>query len=183
MIYQIKPFALDNQGLSTIGAEDGPFIMTPFKVSALNVDFDLKIDLIVFGPETVIEESVTATRGSIVFLCDSAGNIVQLGIVNQAKPKLLLRSCLRFLYRHINLSEDDLDLLRNFTFKSTERLKGSGTKPNSTKGSDKSDDEKQQAEDVKDAYALAEDEQPVDDQHGKVQDVVHVHEPQVEKLA
>nr|GEX88278.1 hypothetical protein [Tanacetum cinerariifolium] len=32
-------------------AEDGSFIMTPFKVSALNVDFDLKIDLIVFGLE------------------------------------------------------------------------------------------------------------------------------------
>nr|GEV70104.1 putative reverse transcriptase domain-containing protein [Tanacetum cinerariifolium] len=32
------------------GADDGSFIMTPFK--ALNVDFDLKIDLIVIGPET-----------------------------------------------------------------------------------------------------------------------------------
>ncbi|GKE44442.1 hypothetical protein Tco_1471726, partial [Tanacetum coccineum] len=33
-------------------AEDGSFIITPFKVLALNVDFDLKIDLIVLGPET-----------------------------------------------------------------------------------------------------------------------------------
>ncbi|GJW09037.1 hypothetical protein Tco_1571460 [Tanacetum coccineum] len=33
------------------GAEYGSFIVTPFKVSALNVDFDLKINLIVFGPE------------------------------------------------------------------------------------------------------------------------------------
>ncbi|GKE73542.1 hypothetical protein Tco_1535583, partial [Tanacetum coccineum] len=84
------------------GAEDGLFIMAPFKVSALNVDFDLKIDLIVFGPEvgsapfnffsggkgvlqtedssaesySVAEESVTATEGSIVFLCVSAGSIL-----------------------------------------------------------------------------------------------------------
>ncbi|GKG26332.1 hypothetical protein Tco_0399478 [Tanacetum coccineum] len=33
-------------------AEDGLFIMTPFKASALNVDFDFKIDLTIFGPET-----------------------------------------------------------------------------------------------------------------------------------
>ncbi|GJW75519.1 hypothetical protein Tco_0134889 [Tanacetum coccineum] len=33
-------------------AEEGSFIMIPFKVSALNVDFNFKIDLIVFGPET-----------------------------------------------------------------------------------------------------------------------------------
>nr|GEV96232.1 putative reverse transcriptase domain-containing protein [Tanacetum cinerariifolium] len=32
-------------------AEDDSFILTPFKVLALNVDFDLKIDLIVFGPD------------------------------------------------------------------------------------------------------------------------------------
>ncbi|GJW40859.1 hypothetical protein Tco_0066704 [Tanacetum coccineum] len=37
--------------LPLAGAEDGSFILTPFKVSTLNVDFDLKIDLIVFGPE------------------------------------------------------------------------------------------------------------------------------------
>ncbi|GKF21669.1 hypothetical protein Tco_0070307, partial [Tanacetum coccineum] len=37
--------------LPLAGAEDGSFIVTPFKVSALNVDFDLKIDLIVFDPE------------------------------------------------------------------------------------------------------------------------------------
>ncbi|GKC33601.1 hypothetical protein Tco_1045985 [Tanacetum coccineum] len=35
--------------LPLAGAEDGSFIMTPFKVSALNVDFDLKIDLIVYA--------------------------------------------------------------------------------------------------------------------------------------
>ncbi|GKF43736.1 hypothetical protein Tco_0130288, partial [Tanacetum coccineum] len=33
------------------GAEDGSFSVIPFKVLALNVDFDFKIDLIVFGPE------------------------------------------------------------------------------------------------------------------------------------
>ncbi|GKD74801.1 hypothetical protein Tco_1333083, partial [Tanacetum coccineum] len=38
--------------LPLAGAEDGSFIMTPFKVLALNVDFDFKIYLIVFGPET-----------------------------------------------------------------------------------------------------------------------------------
>nr|GFC65925.1 hypothetical protein [Tanacetum cinerariifolium] len=32
-------------------AEEGLFIMIHFKVSALNVDFALFIDLIVFGPE------------------------------------------------------------------------------------------------------------------------------------
>ncbi|GJW16718.1 hypothetical protein Tco_0024154 [Tanacetum coccineum] len=37
--------------LPLAGAEDGSFIMTPFNVSALNVDFYLKIYLIVFGPE------------------------------------------------------------------------------------------------------------------------------------
>ncbi|GJY38566.1 hypothetical protein Tco_0424930 [Tanacetum coccineum] len=38
--------------LPLVGAEEGSFIVIPFKVSALNVDFDFKIDLIVFGPET-----------------------------------------------------------------------------------------------------------------------------------
>ncbi|GKE25250.1 hypothetical protein Tco_1436762, partial [Tanacetum coccineum] len=38
--------------LPLAGAEEGSFIMIPFKVSTLNVDFDFKIDLIVFGPET-----------------------------------------------------------------------------------------------------------------------------------
>ncbi|GJR50810.1 hypothetical protein Tco_1401331 [Tanacetum coccineum] len=38
-------------GLGMLGAEDDHIIMTPFKASALNVDFDLKIDLIVFGLE------------------------------------------------------------------------------------------------------------------------------------
>nr|GEW16130.1 hypothetical protein [Tanacetum cinerariifolium] len=33
-------------------AEEGSFIMIPFKVLALNVDFDFKINFIVFGPET-----------------------------------------------------------------------------------------------------------------------------------
>ncbi|GJS40882.1 retrovirus-related pol polyprotein from transposon TNT 1-94 [Tanacetum coccineum] len=37
--------------LPLAGVEDGSFIMKPFKASALNVDFDLKIDLMVFGPE------------------------------------------------------------------------------------------------------------------------------------
>ncbi|GJT10557.1 hypothetical protein Tco_0857599 [Tanacetum coccineum] len=38
--------------LPLAGAEGGSFIVIPFKVSALNVDFDFKTDLIVFGPET-----------------------------------------------------------------------------------------------------------------------------------
>ncbi|GKG57018.1 hypothetical protein Tco_0582369, partial [Tanacetum coccineum] len=38
--------------LPLAGTEEGSFIMIPFNVSALKVDFDFKIDLIVFGPET-----------------------------------------------------------------------------------------------------------------------------------
>nr|GEU33700.1 reverse transcriptase domain-containing protein [Tanacetum cinerariifolium] len=38
--------------LPLAGVEEGLFIVIQFKVSALNVDFDFKIDLIVFGPET-----------------------------------------------------------------------------------------------------------------------------------
>nr|GFA71279.1 hypothetical protein [Tanacetum cinerariifolium] len=34
------------------GAEDGSFMVIPFKTLALNVEFDFKIYLIVFGPET-----------------------------------------------------------------------------------------------------------------------------------
>ncbi|GJW72404.1 hypothetical protein Tco_0129321 [Tanacetum coccineum] len=37
--------------LPLAGAEEGSFIVIPFKVSALNVDFDFKIDLMVFDPE------------------------------------------------------------------------------------------------------------------------------------
>nr|GEV63363.1 hypothetical protein [Tanacetum cinerariifolium] len=37
--------------LPLTGAEEGSFIMIPFKVSSLNVDFDFKIDLTVFGSE------------------------------------------------------------------------------------------------------------------------------------
>ncbi|GKC34054.1 hypothetical protein Tco_1046438, partial [Tanacetum coccineum] len=33
------------------GAEDGSLNVIPFKVSSLNVDFDFKFDLTVFGPE------------------------------------------------------------------------------------------------------------------------------------
>ncbi|GKE33805.1 hypothetical protein Tco_1453127 [Tanacetum coccineum] len=88
--------------LPLAGAGDGSFIVTPFKVSALNVDFYLKIDLIVFGPEigstssnffsggrgvlqtedssaesySLAEESLTETDGSVVFLCESAGSIL-----------------------------------------------------------------------------------------------------------
>ncbi|GKC46442.1 hypothetical protein Tco_1064164, partial [Tanacetum coccineum] len=88
--------------LPLAGAEDGSFIMTPFKVSALNVDFDLKIDLIVFRLKigstpsnffsggrgvlqtedssaesySVTKELVTSTEGSVEFLCDSAGSIL-----------------------------------------------------------------------------------------------------------
>ncbi|GKB68675.1 hypothetical protein Tco_0930087 [Tanacetum coccineum] len=57
--------------LPLAGAEEGSFIVIPFKVSALNVDFDFKIDLMVFDPEAVAEESKTTTEWSIVFLCDS----------------------------------------------------------------------------------------------------------------
>ncbi|GJV63934.1 zinc finger, CCHC-type containing protein [Tanacetum coccineum] len=38
--------------LPLAGAEDGSFTMTPFKFLALNVEFDFKIDLIVFDPDT-----------------------------------------------------------------------------------------------------------------------------------
>ncbi|GJR77877.1 hypothetical protein Tco_0090242 [Tanacetum coccineum] len=38
--------------LPLAGAEEGSFIVIPFKVSASNLDFYFKIDLIVFGPET-----------------------------------------------------------------------------------------------------------------------------------
>nr|GEU55814.1 reverse transcriptase domain-containing protein [Tanacetum cinerariifolium] len=68
------------------GAENGSFIMTLFKVSALNAAFDLKIDLIVFGPETVAEESVTTIRGSVVFLYDSAGSILLVSSFGKIKP-------------------------------------------------------------------------------------------------
>nr|GEV17405.1 hypothetical protein [Tanacetum cinerariifolium] len=53
------------------GAEEGSFIMIPFKVSALNVDFDFKIDLIVFSLETVTKELEMTSEWSVVFLCDS----------------------------------------------------------------------------------------------------------------
>ncbi|GJS68044.1 hypothetical protein Tco_0682609 [Tanacetum coccineum] len=79
-------------------------MVTPFKVSALNVEFDFKIDLIAFGPDTgstlanfssgergvlqtkdssaksysVAEESVIATKGSIIYICDSARRILQV---------------------------------------------------------------------------------------------------------
>nr|GEW26532.1 hypothetical protein [Tanacetum cinerariifolium] len=38
--------------LPLAGADEGSFIVIPYKVSALNVDFDFKINLIVFGLET-----------------------------------------------------------------------------------------------------------------------------------
>nr|GEV84707.1 hypothetical protein [Tanacetum cinerariifolium] len=88
--------------LPLVGAEYDSFILTPFQFSALNVDFDLKIDIIVFVSKinstpfnffnggrgvlqtedsfaesySVAEELVTTTEGSVVFLCDSAGNIL-----------------------------------------------------------------------------------------------------------
>ncbi|GJU01896.1 hypothetical protein Tco_1112234 [Tanacetum coccineum] len=64
--------------LPLAGAEDGSFIMTPFKASALNADLNFKIDLIVFGQETVSDESVDGqqTGGSVVFLYDSVGSIL-----------------------------------------------------------------------------------------------------------
>nr|GFB53224.1 hypothetical protein [Tanacetum cinerariifolium] len=37
--------------LPLAGVEDGSFIVIPFKVSALNVDFDFKINFTFFGPE------------------------------------------------------------------------------------------------------------------------------------
>nr|GFA31923.1 hypothetical protein [Tanacetum cinerariifolium] len=47
LIFKVESFLL-----ILAGAEDDSFIMTHFKVLALNVEFDFKIDLIVFGPET-----------------------------------------------------------------------------------------------------------------------------------
>nr|GEV70555.1 hypothetical protein [Tanacetum cinerariifolium] len=78
------------------------FMVTPFYVIALNVELDFKIDLIVFDLDTgsapasfssrgrgvlhtedssaesylVTEESVTVTKGSFTFICDSGGRIV-----------------------------------------------------------------------------------------------------------
>ncbi|GKA29046.1 hypothetical protein Tco_0715291 [Tanacetum coccineum] len=88
--------------LPLAGAEDGSFILTPFKVSAFNMDFDLKIDLTLFDPKigstpsnffsggrgvlqteyssaesySVAEESVTVIEGPVVFLCESAGSVL-----------------------------------------------------------------------------------------------------------
>ncbi|GKE41997.1 hypothetical protein Tco_1469281, partial [Tanacetum coccineum] len=56
-------FKVEELLLSLARAEDGSFIMTPFKVSALNVDFDLKIDLIVFGLEIGSAPSNFFSRG------------------------------------------------------------------------------------------------------------------------
>ncbi|GJT62987.1 hypothetical protein Tco_1006520 [Tanacetum coccineum] len=52
--------------LPLTGAENGSFIMTPFKVSSLNVDFDLKIYLIVFGPDIGSAPSNFFSRGRVV---------------------------------------------------------------------------------------------------------------------
>ncbi|GKC38425.1 hypothetical protein Tco_1050809 [Tanacetum coccineum] len=97
LFFEVKPFLL-----TLAGAEDGSFMVTPFKVSALNVEFNFKIDLIVFGPDTgsapanfssggrwvlqtkdssaeaysVVEELVIATEGSVIFTCDSTGRIL-----------------------------------------------------------------------------------------------------------
>nr|GEV50395.1 hypothetical protein [Tanacetum cinerariifolium] len=49
--------------LTLAGAEEGSFIMIPFKVSSLNVDFDFKIDLIVFGPETSLAPVSFSNKG------------------------------------------------------------------------------------------------------------------------
>ncbi|GJX03463.1 hypothetical protein Tco_0189379 [Tanacetum coccineum] len=46
------------------GSEEGSFIVIPFKVSALNVDFDFKIDLIAFGPETGSAPASFSNEGS-----------------------------------------------------------------------------------------------------------------------
>ncbi|GKE44737.1 hypothetical protein Tco_1472021, partial [Tanacetum coccineum] len=53
----------------------GSFMVTPYKVSALIVELDFKIDLIVL----VTEESVTITvaEGSVISTCDSEGRILQ----------------------------------------------------------------------------------------------------------
>ncbi|GJU08409.1 reverse transcriptase domain-containing protein [Tanacetum coccineum] len=50
--------------LPLAGAEEGSLIVIPFKVSALNVDFAFKIDLIVFGPETGSAPVSFSSRGS-----------------------------------------------------------------------------------------------------------------------
>ncbi|GKG52314.1 hypothetical protein Tco_0547189, partial [Tanacetum coccineum] len=48
------------------GAEDGSFIMIPFKASALNVKFDFKIDLIVFGLKTSSAPTSFFSKGRMV---------------------------------------------------------------------------------------------------------------------
>ncbi|GKC99696.1 hypothetical protein Tco_1169971, partial [Tanacetum coccineum] len=45
------------------GAEVGSFMVTPFNVSALNVEFDFKIDMIVFGPDTSSTPANFSSRG------------------------------------------------------------------------------------------------------------------------
>ncbi|GKE90230.1 hypothetical protein Tco_1567705 [Tanacetum coccineum] len=101
MIAKFK-LAFEAEALPLAGAERGSFMVTPFKALVLNVEFDFKIDLIIFGPETgsipfnfskggrellqtkdsstdsgsVAEESVTATRESVVLICDLAKRIL-----------------------------------------------------------------------------------------------------------
>ncbi|GJS27560.1 hypothetical protein Tco_0488180 [Tanacetum coccineum] len=53
--------------LPLAGAEDGLFIIIPFEASALNVDFDFNIDLIVFGPKTGSAPSNFSSGGRGVF--------------------------------------------------------------------------------------------------------------------
>ncbi|GKA14330.1 hypothetical protein Tco_0693976 [Tanacetum coccineum] len=56
--------------LALEGAEFGSFMVTPFNVSALNVEFDFKIDLILFGPESSSTLANFSSRGRGVLQID-----------------------------------------------------------------------------------------------------------------
>ncbi|GKA66304.1 hypothetical protein Tco_0766112 [Tanacetum coccineum] len=50
--YEGAELVFEDEALTFAGADDGSFMVTPFKALVLNVEFDFKIDLIVFSLET-----------------------------------------------------------------------------------------------------------------------------------
>ncbi|GKA58492.1 hypothetical protein Tco_0757680, partial [Tanacetum coccineum] len=73
------------------GAGEGLFIVIPFKVLALNVDFDFKIDLIVFGPET----------GSTPVSFSNGGRGCYRLKIHQLNHNQLLKSQRQYLSAHL----------------------------------------------------------------------------------
>ncbi|GKC75144.1 hypothetical protein Tco_1125918 [Tanacetum coccineum] len=86
--YFLKEFVLafEAEALPLVGAEGVSLMVIPFKASVLDVDFDFKIDLIVFGPETVAEESVTPTGESVVLICVLAMRIFSVSWFGRIDP-------------------------------------------------------------------------------------------------